>query len=127
MVLAATTKGIRFIYDTFMDVDRGYFPRHAFIDRRYNPRPMARAFSTLMAILGDKEVARLQTGDDGCWTLRFSVGETQYGLSSGQDGTAATYLHQLDGAGGDSVSVIDLGAGVPLSAGSLQHTHTERA
>ena len=25
--------------DTFMDHDRGYYPRHGLIDRRFDPRP----------------------------------------------------------------------------------------
>jgi len=29
---------LTFIFDTFMDHDRGYYPRHGLIDRRFNPR-----------------------------------------------------------------------------------------
>ena len=38
--------------DTFMDVDRGYFPRTGFIDRRCNPRLASRVYSHLHAALG---------------------------------------------------------------------------
>lgn len=34
---------VRVILDTFMDQDRGYFPRHGLVDRRGNPRPAFRA------------------------------------------------------------------------------------
>ncbi|HVL55714.1 MAG TPA: metallophosphoesterase, partial [Burkholderiaceae bacterium] len=36
---------IRAYFDTFMDVDRGYFPRNGFIDRRYDPRPASRIYA----------------------------------------------------------------------------------
>ncbi len=37
--------------DTFMDVDRGYFPRTGVIDRRYNPRLASRVYAALHAAL----------------------------------------------------------------------------
>lgn len=40
-------------FDTFMDVDRGYFPRSGFIDRRYEPRAAARVYANLHAALGE--------------------------------------------------------------------------
>ncbi|MFA5488251.1 MAG: metallophosphoesterase [Candidimonas sp.] len=121
MVLAATTRGIRFVYDTFMDVDRGYFPRHAFIDRRYNPRPMARAFTALMAILGGGRTVRMEQGGDESWALRFSVESVQYGLGPAQPGAAATRLHLLDASGGNTVDVIDLMTGMSLPLETRQH------
>jgi len=123
MVFAATTRGIQFVYDTFMDVDRGYFPRHAFIDRRYNPRPMARAFTTLMAILGGGQAVRVAKGSDEKWALRFSVGSDQYGLTAAQAG-AATHLHVLDASTEDTTSVLDLATGMPVSSQGLLHTET---
>jgi len=56
-------------FDTFMDVDRGYFPRSGFIDRRYDPRPAARVYANLHSALGDRRlepVARLvaRAGDE---------------------------------------------------------------
>lgn len=118
MVLAATTRGIRFVYDTFMDVDRGYFPRHAFIDRRYNPRPMARAFTALMAILGGGRKVRMEPDQDERWALRFSVEGVQYGLDAAQPGAAATRLHLLDADGKETV---DLMTGMPLPSHARQH------
>jgi hypothetical protein len=39
--------------DTFMDLDRGYFPRHGLFDRRFNPRPASFVFKYLQStILG---------------------------------------------------------------------------
>ena len=51
MVLSRAQPNIRYVFDTFMDVDRGYYPRQAFIDRRFNPRLPANAFSALTALL----------------------------------------------------------------------------
>jgi hypothetical protein len=31
--------GAAIFLDTFMDHDRGYYPRHGLIDRRFDPRP----------------------------------------------------------------------------------------
>jgi predicted phosphodiesterase len=37
--------------DTFMDLDRGYFPRHGLVDRRFNPRPASFVFKYLQSLL----------------------------------------------------------------------------
>ena len=47
LILSRCGSGVRYVFDTFMDVDRGYYPRHAFIDRRFNPRSAAGVFTTL--------------------------------------------------------------------------------
>ncbi len=124
MVLAATTRGIRFIYDTFMDVDRGYFPRRAFIDRRYNPRPMARAFSTLMATLGSKEVVREDDKSDSPWALRFKADGVRYGLCRPGPGAPATQLYVFPREGDDPVEAIDLATSMPVSV-ELQWPSTQ--
>lgn len=51
MIYSKASTRVRYIFDTFMDVDRGYFPRRAFIDRRFNPRPAAKTFAMLAALL----------------------------------------------------------------------------
>ncbi len=51
MVLSKCSRHIRWVFDTFMDVDRGYFPRQAFIDGRFDPRAAARAFTAMNARL----------------------------------------------------------------------------
>ncbi|MFH2132534.1 MAG: metallophosphoesterase [bacterium] len=38
--------------DTFIDMDRGYFPRHGLVDRRSNPRRAAHVYRQLNTILG---------------------------------------------------------------------------
>ena len=49
LVLSRCGDGVRYVFDTFMDVDRGYYPRRAFIARRFNPRPAAGVFTLLAA------------------------------------------------------------------------------
>lgn len=55
MVLSRFENGVWFIFDTFMDVDRGFYPRNAFIDRRFNPRAAARACKRLSALFPERE------------------------------------------------------------------------
>ena len=55
LVLSRCGSGVRYVFDTFMDVDRGYYPRHAFIDRRFNPRPAAGVFTTLASLFPGRE------------------------------------------------------------------------
>ena len=79
MVLSRVDGAIRFVFDTFMDVDRGYYPRHAFIDRCFDPRPAAGAFSTLAAMFPGDAPFRLidEPGDDG---IAFEVDGARYRL-----------------------------------------------
>ncbi len=53
---------VRVFLDTFVDLDRGYFPRHGLIDRRHNPRLAGRVFRNLHAAL-QPEAGRLTPGD----------------------------------------------------------------
>ncbi|MEZ5660895.1 MAG: metallophosphoesterase [Burkholderiaceae bacterium] len=41
------------VFDTFADVDRGYYPRHGFIDGHFDPRPAGIAWRQLTAHLSD--------------------------------------------------------------------------
>lgn len=69
-VLSLAARRVRFVFDTFMDVDRGYFPRNGFIDRRYNP---LRASSRRCARTdGDPAVAvEIGQSGEGVETLAF--------------------------------------------------------
>ncbi|MEZ5740088.1 MAG: metallophosphoesterase [Burkholderiaceae bacterium] len=58
LLLSRLDDRIQWLFDTFMDVDRGYFPRHAFIDRRFNPRAAAQAWSMIAAQLSGATVSR---------------------------------------------------------------------
>jgi hypothetical protein len=54
-----STPELRFVFDTFMDVDRGYFPRNGFIDRRFNPRAANRAVAGLCSAFEGVDAASL--------------------------------------------------------------------
>ena len=52
-MLAAFASGDCEVFiDTYVDVDRGYFPRHGLFDRRYNPRPASFVYRYLQGWLG---------------------------------------------------------------------------
>ncbi len=51
MAVAATTEDVDVFLDTFIDIDRGYFPRVGLYDRRHNPRLGARIFAHMQGIL----------------------------------------------------------------------------
>ncbi len=64
--------------DTYVDVDRGYFPRHGLFDRRFNPRPASFVYRYLQGWLGACNAApvlgtlhRFEWGRAG----RFTAGE----------------------------------------------------
>jgi hypothetical protein len=58
MLFSKSSARVQYIFDTFMDVDRGYYPRQAFIDRQFNPRLAASVFGQLNSILsGYKQIS----------------------------------------------------------------------
>ena len=79
LVLSRCGSGIRYVFDTFMDVDRGYYPRHAFIDRRFNPRPAAGVFTALASLFPDRAPFEFLDGSDD-EVLDFEHGGTRYRL-----------------------------------------------
>ena len=65
MVLSRCGSDILYVFDTFMDVDRGYYPRNAFIDRRFNPRPAAGVFTALASLFPGRDTFTLtDSGSD---------------------------------------------------------------
>lgn len=82
LILSRSTTRVSFVFDTFMDVDRGYFPRNGFIDRRFNPRPAALAVAALVATLPAAGMARVVSADaaESSRTVRFSVGNDEFEL-----------------------------------------------
>src|SRR5690606_12019515 len=42
LLAAATIPGCNVMLDIFSDLDRGYYPRHGVMNRRYDPRPAGR-------------------------------------------------------------------------------------
>jgi hypothetical protein len=52
LALSLALPDITIFLDTFIDMDRGYFPRNGLIDRRYNPRMPAHIYRNLNSIMG---------------------------------------------------------------------------
>jgi hypothetical protein len=78
---------VSYSFDTFMDVDRGYFPRNGLIDRRYDPRPAGLALTALNAVFagqaaGAGSVERID-GEAGLRLCRYRCGEQTYELAYG--------------------------------------------
>ena len=79
MVLSRCGPDVLYVFDTFMDVDRGYYPRNAFIDRRFNPRPAAGAFAALASLFPEPEPFTL-IGGRGDETIDFEHMGVRYRL-----------------------------------------------
>lgn len=63
---------VQLFMDTFVDHDRGYFPRHGLYDRRLNPRTAADVFAHFNRLLARREIAFLRTRDEpGARVCRF--------------------------------------------------------
>ncbi len=100
LLAARISPRVRYVFDTFMDIDRGYFPRNGFIDRMFNPRPALRAYASLAHLLGpgtDVAVqATVMEGKARC--TRFAVGSALHVLVSGVGGAEAAALAKKAGA-----------------------------
>ncbi|MEB0114560.1 metallophosphoesterase [Variovorax sp. RTB1] len=95
MALSKASDGIAFVFDTFMDVDRGYFPRNAFIDRRFNPRPAAQAFTMMSALFSDFEVLPMHGfGTTRAGSISFSAGAANFVLLCETAETVESYLER---------------------------------
>jgi len=100
-VLAGRTSDrVMLIFDTFMDIDRGYHPRNGFIDRMFNPRPALRAFATMAHVLGGaaRVVIDRVEQEESLRTVRFSAGSATHLLVSGGPGTRVLDLAERSGA-----------------------------
>lgn len=100
LLAARLTPRVRYVFDTFMDVDRGYFPRNGFIDRMFNPRPALRAYAAMAHLLGgDGEVSMAPAVREGAARLvRFRAGGDAHLLVSGTDRAGAAALAKKAGA-----------------------------
>ena len=106
MVLSRCGPDILYVFDTFMDVDRGYCPRDAFIDRRFNPRPAAGVFTALAALFPGREPFTLVDGGSD-EVVDFEHAGKRYRLVCARGDSAAVTLDSLEPGG----SVHDLCTG----------------
>ncbi|MHA1601317.1 MAG: hypothetical protein ACTSW2_10865, partial [Alphaproteobacteria bacterium] len=97
-LIAMAYPSIDVFVDTFVDHDRGYYPRNGLIDRRYNPRPAfhaLRAFSVLLSGHGEAVIVRPQSEKETGAIRTFAL---QAGSFRG--------ILKLAGSGEDDASVI---------------------
>ena len=77
VVAAMAGPPMEIFFDSFVDVDRGYFPHAAFVDRRYDPRLASHVLRHLHAALGEHcgklTLGRSATNAQGRW-LEASAG-----------------------------------------------------
>jgi hypothetical protein len=72
LTAAQSIKGAVVFFDTFADHDRGYYPRHGLLDRRYNPRIGLHVLSHLQDALqglGPIDCANQIAASDGIWAV----------------------------------------------------------
>jgi len=76
---------VTYSFDTFMDVDRGYFPRNGLINRRYDPRPAGLALAALNAVFNEPGPASVERidGPADSRLCRFRAGGQEYELAYG--------------------------------------------
>ena len=98
-----------------MDVDRGYYPRHAFIDRHFNPRQAARVFASLNHLLGGEGTFDSLSAETGRLTFVTSAGTRH--LLTGPPEQVDAARSELAAAHNGSV-VHDLVSPEPAAAGA---------
>ena len=80
---AHCARSLTLFLDTYIDLDRGYFPRHGLFDRRFNPRPASFVYRHLQSLLGALHPAPTPlpgTPVDGPVHAAFESGEDRYRL-----------------------------------------------
>ncbi|NYT38184.1 metallophosphoesterase [Pusillimonas soli] len=100
VVASKSSDRVIYVFDTFMDVDRGYFPRHGFIDRRFNLRSVGFVVANLVRLLADEPTMTVESSrtEDECDVIQFS-GNKNYSLISGD----AWKVTRLAGSGSGTV------------------------
>jgi predicted phosphodiesterase len=87
--------GVRVLLDTFMDHDRGYFPRAGLYDRRLNPRRAALVLRHLNSAInahGTDITTPTKQTTDGWTTITFQSPQTSYSLHLPQTSDAPPLL-----------------------------------
>ena len=94
MILSRCGTDILYVFDTFMDVDRGYYPRNAFIDRRFNPRPAAGVYTALSSLFPGRDPFTLVDGGSD-EAMDFEHAGTRYRLVCARRDAALAVLATL--------------------------------
>jgi hypothetical protein len=121
---ARADTGVQVFFDTFVDVDRGYFPRSGFVDRRYNPRLASNVYAYLSAALGTEPIGSLASRrQDGIATLSAVQAGDELALllpESGSVPAARFSAAALRTACGAAVAMVDLATGRTCSFGGFE-------
>jgi len=121
---AIASPQLEIFFDTFVDVDRGYFPHAGFVDRRYDPRMASLVMRHMHAALGETSdpltLCATSEASDGRW-IEAHAGTANWLLfmpASPLPGLPALPAAPLAGQaqGPGPAEVIDLSAGVTLAA-----------
>jgi len=94
LIVSRTGDRIRYVFDAFMDVDRGYFPRNAFIDRRFDPRAAGRTVAALAALLPAGTLRLGASKDAEVRTLEFESADGRHALLYGLAGPVQAHLER---------------------------------
>jgi hypothetical protein len=116
VLAACAAPRVMWIFDTFMDVDRGYHPRNGFIDRRFNPRPALRAYGAMVHLLRDAGPVVLESVEQrGELRLAWfsALGARQLLVCGGGAETAALAAHC---AAEDCIDLLSAEIGAPGTA-----------
>jgi hypothetical protein len=114
---------VRAFVDTFMDVDRGYFPRTGFVDRRCSPRLASTVYANLHAVLatvgGATALAPLPPGEGSASVPGAVAGERTVILLLPADEARAAGLACVDAhPARRTAQVVDLATGACVAGGS---------
>jgi len=116
LLAAFACGGCEVFIDTYVDVDRGYFPRHGLFDRRYNPRPASFVYRYLQGWLGALdgppvlgEMVAVENGRAGIFTAAGS--KACLLLPGSPDGAPMTLPAGAGFAPGVDVRLVDLSHG----------------
>jgi 3',5'-cyclic AMP phosphodiesterase CpdA len=111
----AVNKAIVF-FDTFVDHDRGYYPRHGLLDRRYNPRIGLHVLSRLRDVLqtmGPIDTAETIASLDGIRAVAIHAADRKCVLvmSEGSEATLELSAAEIAVDDQDRLHWIDLASG----------------
>jgi hypothetical protein len=82
LIAAITAKNLQIFLDTFVDHDRGYYPRNGLLDRRYNPRSSYYVLYHLYSALGgDLQALKIRPIETSAGIRAFTLHTSQYGCA----------------------------------------------
>lgn len=126
LLAARLSSRVTWVFDTLMDVDRGYFPRHGFIDRMFNPRPALRAYAAMAGVLAGAGAVTIENEERGrgfC-RVRFKVGPLSGALVCGEAGCAALDVDAV-GVSGECIDLCTGEIDSPAAPATRAH-HSEK-